>query len=306
VNGTDSLEALRRANPRHDPHFRASVTRLTAPAGRPAAPPPARTRRWPLVLGVPAVALTAILVIALVVAGSPATDEPAAAMERAAAASASAADQSGIVTVEITQDGAPWGTREVHWHGRDLWITDLPVITDLPPGRPASAGGLLVVDGMMYSPDPETPGGWSEMGPPSSIDPGSGTTPDQYLEAVEADAGGDTLRRVTEAMTDLTTSSGDGGSTVYQGHVPAQVLAPETGTKDGAPIRVLPYGYVAHDDASDPSAPITVTITVGADDTIESLVASWGGASSWTYRLTFSQLGSAPALTAPENPRPLR
>ena len=60
-------------------------------------------------------------------------------------------------------------------------------------------------------------------------------------------------------------------------------LARTTGTKDGQPIRVLPYGYVAHDDAADPSSPIAVTITVGADDAVRSITATWGGASSWTY-----------------------
>ncbi len=70
-------------------------------------------------------------------------------------------------------------------------------------------------------------------------------------------------------MTDLTTSAGADGSTIYQGHVPAGDLGRETGTKDGQTLRVLPYGYVAHDQASNPSSMIAVSITVGADETIQ-------------------------------------
>jgi hypothetical protein len=90
-------------------------------------------------------------------------------------------------------------------------------------------------------------------------------------------------------------------SVVYSGTVPAGILAPETGTKEGMPIRVLPYGYVAHDDASNPAAPVEVRITVGADDAIQEIHATWGGASSWSYRLSFSHLGSTPAPTVPDN-----
>jgi hypothetical protein len=160
-----------------------------------------------------------------------------------------------------------------------------------------------VVDGTLYGPDFETDNGWFELGDPANIDPDSGTTPDEYLTTVRADASGDTFRRITEAMIDLTTSPGDDGSTVYRGTVPAGVVAWETGTKDGQPIRVLPYGYVAHDDATDPAAPVDVRITVRADGTIAEIHATWGGASSWSYRVTFTDLGSTPAPTAPENVR---
>ncbi|HZY27698.1 MAG TPA: hypothetical protein VFE49_05510 [Jiangellaceae bacterium] len=66
-------------------------------------------------------------------------------------------------------------------------------------------------------------------------------------------------------------------------------------------IRVLPYGYVAHDDASNPAAPIEVRITMGADEAIQEIHATWGGASSWSYRLSFSGFGSTPAPTVPDN-----
>jgi hypothetical protein len=223
---------------------------------------------------------------------------PAAAIDRAVTVSAEAAEQSGTVAVEMTRDGELWGARTVRWNGSDI------AVGNEDPGR-MGRGDLLVVNGILYGPDPATPGGWFELGDPASIDPDSGTTPDEYLATVREAASGETFRRLTGAMTGLTTGPGDDGSTVYHGTLPAGVLAPETGTKDGEPIRVLPYGYVAHDDAANPDTPVDVSITVRADGTIEEIHATWGGASSWSYRLSFSDLGSTPAPTAPQGARRL-
>lgn len=312
MNGTDSLDALRRANPRHKPGFTRMATKLTQAAGNPRPPTVSLSRGRPLrlprerrlrpVIGVPAAAAVIAVVVAAVLAlgspnGSPPAS-PAAAIEHAVTVTAQAAERSGTVSIEVTQDGNLWGARTVRWNGSDISVTNED------PGRVGRAD-LIVVDGILYGPDDETADGWFALGSPDSIDPDSGTTPDEYLATVRADAGGDTFGRITEAMTDLTTSPGNHGSVVYRGTVPAGVLAPETGTKDGVPIRVLPYGYVAHDDASNPGAPVEVRITVGANGAIQEIRATWGGASSWSYRLGFSDLGSTPAPTAPDNVRSL-
>jgi hypothetical protein len=308
MNGTDSLDALRRANPRQKHSFARMAMDLTRAAGNPRPPTVDLSRGRPLrlprgrrlrpAIGVPAAAaLIALVVATVLVLGSPNGSQrvsPAAAIEQAVSVSAGAAEQSGTVSIEVTQDGSLWGARTVRWNGSDVSITNED------PGRVGRAD-LIVVNGTLYGPNPETEDGWLELGSPASIDPDSGTTPDEYLAAVRADAGGDTFRRITEAMADLTTSPGDNGAVVYSGTVLAQVLAPETGTKEGMPIRVLPYGYVAHDDASDPGAPVEVRITVGADEAIREIHATWGGASSWSYRLSFSGLGSTPAPTVPDN-----
>ena len=43
----------------------------------------------------------------------------------------------------------------------------------------------------------------------------------------------------------------------------AGLIARESGFKEGGPIRVFPFGYVAHDEAADPAAPLDTAITVG-------------------------------------------
>lgn len=320
MNVTNSLDALRRANPRRTPRYEqelddlatAALTRIKlASAGDQGStrfvPSSGRSRRR---IGRPAVAIpasaAALLAAAVVtfslVVGSPVGPSavpPAAAMEHAVARTATAADKSGIVRIEITQDGQLWATETVHWNGNNVSLGDQQPVR--------SGGDLLLVDGMMYAQDdPSAPGQWVAIGSPDSIDPGSGTTPNEFLAAARADAGGATLRRITAAMTDLTTTKGDDSSTVYEGHVPAGELARESGFKEGEAIRVLPYGYVAHGNASDPSAPIAMSITVGANGAVQTIVATWGGSATWVYKLTFTDLGSASTLTAPANAKPLR
>jgi hypothetical protein len=89
--------------------------------------------------------------------------------------------------------------------------------------------------------------------------------------------------------------------------VAAGLVARESGFKEGKSIRVLPFGYVAHDQAADPAASLHVAVTVSADGVVREITVTWGtGASAWTYRVTYSGLGATPAPVAPASARPLR
>jgi hypothetical protein len=109
---------------------------------------------------------------------------------------------------------------------------------------------------------------------------------------------------MTGGMSELTATPLGDGSAVYSGTVAAGLIARESGFKEGRAIRVLPFGYVAHDEASDPSAPLRVAVRVGADDVVREIAVSWGQRSSrWTYTVTYSSLGETPAPVAPANAR---
>jgi hypothetical protein len=185
--------------------------------------------------------------------------------------------------------------KTVSWFGEDLSIAE---------SSPRWPGGeLRVVDGMMYGHDEE--GRWIELGSPDSIDPDSGTTPDELLAATRADVSGDTLRAISDGMTGLTTEQLDDGSIVYRGEVAAGLIAPEAGFKEGEHIRVFPWGYVAHDEAADPDALLELTVTVSADGLISQLAVEWGnGGSVWTYAVTYRDLGTTGPILAPENAQP--
>lgn len=311
MNTSESFEALRRANPRTKAGFAkavdaaaAEVRLRMATAARSDEPHAGRLQPRRRLVGVTAGAAlaAAAAVAALLTVGSsgvsPGFENAAAAVKKAVTLTAASAEQSGTATVRMSHDGQLWAHKVVRWNGDNLEITDDS------PGRAGNAGrGLLVVDGMMYGPA-EDRSGWVELGPPSSIDPGSGTTPAEQLGAIREDVGGTTLRRIVAAMTasGLTTNQ-LGGSTVYSGTVPAGQIARETGFKEGQAIRVFPFGYVAHGAAADPRSLLEAAVTVGSDGVIRDIAVSWG---TWTYTVTYSEVGSTPPLVAPPNATSLR
>jgi hypothetical protein len=290
MSTSESLEALRRANPRNHRSFArvldeaaAAVQAQIASAGSTdqRRVPHVRPRRRIVGVTGAGVALAA------------------AAIETAATLTTASAKQSGTATVRITHEGQLWAQKTVRWNSDDLEMSDDS------PGRAGNAGrGLLVVDGMMYGHEPDREG-WIELGGPASIDPGSGTTPAEYLAAVRKDVGGTTLRRIVGAMTagNLRTAGRDDGSTVYSGKVPAGHIATESGVKGGQPVRIFPFGYVAHDAAADPASLLDTAVTVGSDGVISEIAVSWG---TWTYAVAYSELGSTRELVAPADARPLR
>ena len=119
--------------------------------------------------------------------------------------------------------------KTVSWYGEGLSVVDFSL------GRPG-LGEMRVVDGMMYGHNLE--GRWVELGGPDSIDPASGTTPDEILAVTRADVSGDTLRRISAEMMGLTTQQLEDGSTVYAGTVAAGLVATEAGFKEGEHIWV--------------------------------------------------------------------
>jgi hypothetical protein len=259
----------------------------------------ARPRRR--LVGVTATGVALAAAAAALIVGSsgvtPGLENAAAAIQNAAKLTAASADKSGSVEVRITHDGQLWAGKVIRWNGAALELDD-------SSRRPLSGYPLLVVDGMMYGHGPEYEG-WIELGPTSSIDPRSGTTPTEQLDAIRADVGGTTLRRMIAAMTatGLTTATQSDGSTVYSGTLPAGQVARETGFKEGQAIRVFPFGYVAHDAAADPASLLDTAVTVGSDGVIRKIALSWG---TWMYTVTYSDLGSTPPINAPANAKTLR
>lgn len=308
---SESFAALRRANPRGKAGFADTVGTAAAEVGLRIAAAgmtdEPRVRQVPSrrhVVGVGAVvalATAAAVAVFLTVGSSgvaPGVESAAAAVKRAASLTAASAEHSGTATVRMTHDGQAWAREVVRWNGNDVEITDDS------PGGPSSGRPLLVVNGMMYGHDPCCQG-WVELGPPSSIDPGSGTTPLEILAAVREDIGGTTLRRIAGAMaaSDLTKQPLGDGSTLYSGSVAAGQIARESGFKEGQPIRVFPFGYVAHAEAADPRRSLDTAVTVGSEGVIRELVVKWG---TWTYTVTYTDLGSTPPLAAPAKAKSLR
>jgi hypothetical protein len=302
---SDGLQALRRANPRAMSDLDASVDAVAAAvrsrieASATLGRDPAPLRRFGRVSLAGAALVVAAAAAVLSSVGSPGggggVESAAAAVQKAAALTASSARESGSAVVRITHDGQAWAGSTISWHDDDLSVRQ-----DTPgrDGRPGSA--LLVVGGTLYGVED---GAWVVLGSPRSVDPDSGTTPYEYLAAVREDAGGASLRRIVEGMSGLTRLERADGSVVYRGAVPAGLIARETGFKEGQSIRGLPFGYVVHGEAANPSALLDAAVTVD-DDVIREIAVRWDN--GWTYTVTYSGLGATPSPVAPAKAKPLR
>jgi hypothetical protein len=297
----DGFDALRRANPRAQTGFEDAVeaaaeavrARLAAAPPR-SAPRPRRRVAGFAIAGGSAAAGAAVILSMGSLDGGTTVESAHAALAKAATVTAGSAERSGTATLRITHDGRQWGATTVRWGEGDVSITNMD-----RPKRPGAE--LLVVDGTLYGLDER--GKWLEMGDPAGIDPDSGTTPAEYLAAVREDVGGDTLRRFTGALSDLSRTARDDGSVVYSGTIAAGLLARESGFKEGQHHRVLPFGYVAHDEAADPDSRLQTTVTTGADGIVREIAARWG---TWSYTVTYSELGTTPAPVAPQNATSLK
>jgi hypothetical protein len=323
MNTSGSLQALRRTNPRAKAAFAESVeaaadrlqerlVTTAADVGVDGGAPgrrgngDARPRR-PLVRAstvgaslMAAVAVAAFLTVSWPGVG-PGVANATAAVRKAATATAASAERSGTAVVRITHSDRPWAGTTIRWHEQDVAVS-----RDAPRRAGKAGSRFLVVGGTMYGVDP-VHGGWVRLGNPDNIDPDTGTTPAEYLAAVREDIGGVTLHRIGDGMTGLTTRKLGDGSTVYSGTVAAALIARETGFKEGQSIRVLPFGYVAHDEAANPAAPLHAEVTVGAGGLVHRITVTWGaGASAWTYTVAYSHLGTTPAPVAPANAPSLR
>jgi hypothetical protein len=310
---SESLEALRRASPRTEAGFNESAAAIAgAVHARLATEVASELRRSPLAparrfartsVAGPALAVAAAVAVSVTVAlpgGGPGVEDAGAAMRKATTLTAASAERSGTAVVRITRGGELWAGSTVRWNRGDLSVS-----SDAPQRAGRTGSELRVVGGTVYGLDPGD-GGWVAQGKPENIDPGSGTTPAEYLAAVREDVGGTTLRRISGAMTGLVTRELDDGSTIYSGNVAAGLVARETGFKEGRHLRVLPFGYVAHDEAADPASPLHAAVTVGADGIVREIAVSWGtGTSAWRYAVTYSALGATPAPVAPVNAKSL-
>ena len=296
----ESIEALRRANPRNGRRFAESVEAAehivrTGLAGAGSFAPRRSRRRLVGLSAVGAAAVAAVALVAYSTVGSSGVPDATAAFQKAAARSAASAAESGTAVVRITHDGDLWAGSTIRWHGDDLVVA-----SDSPGRNGRRKSPLVVVNGLVYMVDN---GHWVAMGSPKNIDPDSGTTPAEYQAALREDVGGPTLRRVTEGMTGLTTHSLADGSTEYRGTVPAGLIARESGYKEGQTIRVFPFGFVAHDEAANPSAPLDTTVMVGSNGIVREVRVEWG---KWVFDVSYRKLGTTPAVRAPENPVQLR
>jgi hypothetical protein len=222
-----------------------------------------------------------------------------AAVRQAASLTATAAEQSGVATTSLTQNGSPVLTSTFSWNG-----SDLSLVTDSN-----GSDEIRYVDGIVYE-RATADGQWQKLGsvdlqpvqgshgledgPQSALGNAWGAIgrAGQVRQQIFRDLGGlsgKAAQMVGSVLKGLTQVENADGSRTYSGPGWAAELLHEF----GFPSSVRLAG-------ADTDTPMTVQLTVGTDGIIRELKGTFGANNEWTYVAEYTQLGSAPTVTAPQ------
>jgi hypothetical protein len=124
--------------------------------------------------------------------------------------------------------------------------------------------------------------------------------PAAWLAAARGDLAGQGLVQLVSEGQGYTRTPNADGSVTYSATTTVAAVRSADWDLAGLPIASQPSFKV-----KDESTPVTMTVTVGRDGLVQQVKLAWtldlpGEASSWSYTTTFSQLGAAPAIAAPD------
>ena len=322
----ESLEALRQSDPRVAAAFSARVTAhqglkaeimATEPTrereGR-RVTSPVRSRRRVLGLsaaGAAVVIAGAVTAILLVTGGNAGlTVSPASAAEavKKAAVATSAAAQSGVISTVLLIDGEAQVGNTISWNGDDLAL----MVQNDEQRQLRYVGGLYYetygYSGGIEPGDAAHLGEWvhcTDYDNGGGADPGlfavETPSPSQWLTAARTDLAGDGLVAVVSGAGGYTRSDSADGSVTYSGTTTVAAIQSQDWSLNGLPIASRPSFKVL-----DTNTPVVMRVTVGSDGLIRELKLDWtldlpGEASVWSYTTTYSELGSASAIVAPDS-----
>lgn len=264
-------------------------------------------RRLTLAAAAAVVALAGAITAVMLFAGGPSgitSITPALAAEavKKAAADTAAAGQSGIIHTTLVENGVPIITRTFSWNGEDLAI--------LAGGEGQGVSELRYVGGRFYEKGYFAPaavdeqwhhytdydnGGGDHPGPNAA---NTDFVPARFLSDSRSALVGSGLMDLVSSASGLTETSSAEGSYTYTGTLTvARMLEHDLGLS-GVPFAGQPLSKM---DLRDPQAPVSIEVTVGSTGLIEAATLSYQfEGQSWTYKVTYGELGSAPAIAAPD------
>jgi hypothetical protein len=297
-----SLHALRDASPRNQPGFddwivgfdslRTQIPATPVPAGGPLPKPDSRHRR---VVGLGVTVAAAVAVVGVVVglvltaAAPPGAD---AAARRALAATAAA--PSGTMTTTVLHAGVTQTIDAARWNGTDIAFS---------PGD-GLIPQLLLIDGGMYVQTSD--GTWLHYANASDVGP----KPLGGLEQLAQDnIASTTPQQILALVTGVQQTVQPDGTTVYTGTIPSSSLDPAmvsgndaiTSMILGAQKRtdMMFGGAVGNDPGSSVQSDLQFEMSVGADGLVRQVNVTFQQSGTYTWSVTYSQLGSTPPITAP-------
>jgi hypothetical protein len=297
-----SLLALREASPRSQPGFDGWIERFDAlreqipAAGVPARrlPETARRRRLIGLSAAAAAVCSAAAVIGLLL--SAATPQSAYAAARDALA-VTAAATSGTMTMTVAHNGSSYTLDTTRWNGNNIAISSGPRHL-LGPDRQI----LLTRDGVYVQ---QADGSWLHYPSASAIGPKLGPAVQLAQDNVAGNAGD----QILALATGLQQTKQPDGTTIYTGTIPDSSADLGAAPADDAILRMI----TSLRGGNEPGAPggshadLGLQLTVGSDERVQQVSLTFhqqdsgssAGDGSYTWSVTYSQLGTTPPISAP-------
>jgi hypothetical protein len=251
--------------------------------------------------GVPTLAVVAAATAAVVLGLTLATASPSSAYASARKAlAATTAASSGTITGTVTHDGSTYTLDTTQWNGSSIAVTRGDR-SELGPNQ-----ALELIDGGAYVEQQD--GTWLHYGSESGVGPKVGP----QFELAHNNVAGNTADQILSLATGLTDTSQPDGTTLYKGTIPNLNADPGEAPTDDTILRIVtdlrtgsnaPAGF--HDG-------LQFQMAVGADGLVRQISLTYrqqdaGSTTSdgtYTWTVTYSQLGSTPPITPPASSTP--
>jgi hypothetical protein len=259
------------------------------------------TKRRSFRLGIPTLAVvaaaTAAVVFGLTLSGASPSNAFAAARKALAATEAAS---SGTITGTVTHDGSSYTLDTTQWNGGSISVTPGDR-SELAPNQ-----GIRLIDGGAYVEQPD--GTWLHYASESGLGPKVGP----HFELAHNNVAGNTANDILSLATNLTQTTQPDGSTVYTGTIPDTNIDTGVAPTDDAIMRIISTLREGTDQPNGFHNGVQLQMTVGSDGFVQQVSLTYqqqntGSAENdgtYTWNITYSQLGNTPPITPPATSTP--
>jgi hypothetical protein len=279
-DSTSELELIRtqlRAAIERDLHDRSRRSRVT--------------RRRSIRVAVPTLAVlaaaTTAIVLVLTVAATPSSASAAA--QRALAATAAA--PSGTMTTTMLHAGVTRTVDAARWNGSEIAFS---------PGLGPGIEQLLLIGGGMYVQTPD--GSWWHYANASNVGPKPLGGLAQFARDNIAST---TPQQILALATHVQETAQPDGTTVYTGTIPYSSLDPAVLTGNDAITNMILGAQKRTDLMSGggggQQSDLQLQMSVGDDGLVKQVSVTFQQDGTYTWSVSYSQLGNTPPITAPAN-----
>lgn len=255
-----------------------------------------RTRIAVPALGVLAAA-TAGVVLGLTLTAASAQNAYASAKQ---ALALTAAAGSGKITGTVSHDGASYSLDTTQWNGNSIAVT---------PGDRSELGpiqAIELIDGEAYVERPD--GTWLRYASESGVGPKVGP----QFELAHNNVAGTTAEQILSLATGLTQTSRSDGTTLYTGTIPNLETDPGDAPTDDTILRIITNLRTGNNAPGGFHNGLQLEMTAGQDGLVQQIALTYEQQNtgspatdgSYTWTVSYTQLGSTPPITPPATSTP--